>query len=42
MFFYRYTIGMFRKGYQKTLEVADLYNPLKEDRSKRLGDRLER
>lgn len=40
--FYRYTIGMFKKGYQKTLDVDDLYNPIKSDRSTILGDRLER
>lgn len=39
---YRYTIGMFKKGYQKTLDVDDLYNPIKSDRSTVLGDRLER
>lgn len=38
---YRYTIGMFKKGYSKTLEVDDLYNPTTADRSEHLGDRLE-
>lgn len=41
-FCYRYTIGMFKKGYQKTLDVDDLYNPITSDRSTILGDRLER
>lgn len=40
--FFTYTIGMFKKGYKKTLEVDDLYNPLRSDRSMLLGDRLER
>lgn len=39
---FRYTIGMFRKGYQKVLDVDDLYNPINSDRSTYLGDRLER
>lgn len=38
---YRYTLGMFKKGYSKTLETEDLYNPLNSDRSQELGDRLE-
>lgn len=33
---------MFRKGYSKTLEVDDLYNPLTSDKSQYLGDRLEK
>lgn len=33
---------MFKTGYQKTLDVDDLYNPIKSDRSTMLGDRLER
>lgn len=33
---------MFKTGYRKTLEVDDLYNPIKADRSQTLGDRLER
>ncbi|XP_018575091.1 multidrug resistance-associated protein 4-like [Anoplophora glabripennis] len=40
--FFAYTIGMFKKGYRKTLDVDDLYNPLRSDRSMLLGDRLER
>lgn len=39
--FFWYTIGMFRKGYTKVLETADLYNPLRADRSTCLGNRLE-
>lgn len=33
---------MFKKGYSKTFEVDDLYNPLTADKSQNLGDRLER
>ncbi|KAF2882882.1 hypothetical protein ILUMI_23292 [Ignelater luminosus] len=40
--FFTYTIGLFYKGYKKTLEVNDLYNPLKSDRSSLLGNRLEK
>lgn len=40
--YFRYTLGMFKTGYRKTLEVDDLYNPIKADRSQTLGDRLER
>ncbi|GJQ81826.1 hypothetical protein Trydic_g2951, partial [Trypoxylus dichotomus] len=36
-----YTLGLFRKGYSKTLEAEDLYSPLNSDRSQELGDRLE-
>ncbi|CAG9859549.1 unnamed protein product [Phyllotreta striolata] len=36
-----YTLPMFKKGYSKNLEVEDLYNPLAQDRSKFLGDRLQ-
>lgn len=39
---FSYTIGMFKKGYGKELDVDDLYNPLSADRSQYLGDRLER
>lgn len=42
LLFFTYTIGMFKKGYSKTFEVDDLYNPIKSDRSMILGDRLER
>ncbi|CAH1180472.1 unnamed protein product [Phaedon cochleariae] len=40
--FFSYTIPIFRKGMRKTLEVDDLYNPLRKDRSRLLGDALER
>lgn len=40
--FGRYTIGLFIKGYKKELDVEDIYNPLEEDRSKRLGGRLQK
>lgn len=39
---HRYTFGMFKKGYTKRLETEDLYNPLREDQSSLLGDRLEK
>ncbi|XP_022904684.2 ATP-binding cassette sub-family C member 4-like isoform X1 [Onthophagus taurus] len=39
---FTYTIGMFKKGYSKTLETEDLYSPLSSDKSQTLGDRLER
>ncbi|XP_025156981.1 multidrug resistance-associated protein 4-like isoform X2 [Harpegnathos saltator] len=37
-----WTIDLFRKGYTKSLDMEDLYEPLKEDRSNALGDRLEK
>ncbi|CAG9833829.1 unnamed protein product [Diabrotica balteata] len=40
--FFGYTYDLFKKGFSKTLEVEDLYNPLKIDRSKVLGDKLQR
>ncbi|XP_072393683.1 ATP-binding cassette sub-family C member 4-like [Diabrotica undecimpunctata] len=40
--FFSYTIEMFRKGYRKVLDVDDLYNPIRSDRSTVLGDRLEK
>ncbi|XP_050504939.1 ATP-binding cassette sub-family C member 4-like [Diabrotica virgifera virgifera] len=39
---FRYTYDLFKKGLSKTLEVDDLYNPLKIDRSQVLGDNLQR
>jgi hypothetical protein len=33
---------MFIKGYKNDLEVEDLYDPLKEHKSDRLGDLLEK
>lgn len=41
-FCFRYTIRLFIKGYKKDLDVEDLYNPLKQDRSKLLVARLQR
>ncbi|KAF5275656.1 hypothetical protein FQA39_LY06768 [Lamprigera yunnana] len=32
---------MFKKGYHKTLDIDDLYNPISSDKSRTLGDRLE-
>ncbi|XP_044751806.1 ATP-binding cassette subfamily C member 4-like [Coccinella septempunctata] len=40
--FFTYTLPMFKKGSSKELDVDDLYNPLPCDRSKHLGDRLEK
>ncbi|KAG5878881.1 hypothetical protein JTB14_005772 [Gonioctena quinquepunctata] len=40
--FFGYTFPIFKTGYKKKLEVDDLYNPLKSDRSSVLGDNLER
>ncbi|CAG9859551.1 unnamed protein product [Phyllotreta striolata] len=40
--FFTYTIELFKKGYHKTLDVDDLYNPIQSDRSQTLGDRLEK
>lgn len=37
-----WTINLFKKGYQRTLELTDLHETLYEDRSSNLGDRLER
>lgn len=38
-----WTIGIFKRGYKKKiLNVEDLYEPLKKDDSKKLGDRLEK
>lgn len=36
-----YTLDLFRTGYNKVLEVNDLFAPLKVDESGSLGDRLE-
>uniref|UniRef100_A0A182P628 Uncharacterized protein n=1 Tax=Anopheles epiroticus TaxID=199890 RepID=A0A182P628_9DIPT len=36
-----WTVDMFRKGYNQTFDVGDLYTPLEADRADRLGDRLE-
>ncbi|XP_018045577.1 PREDICTED: multidrug resistance-associated protein 4-like [Atta colombica] len=37
-----WTISLFKTGYKKALEIEDLFDPLKVDRSTFLGDRLER
>lgn len=38
-----WTIGIFRRGHQKKpFNVEDLYKPLKNDESSKLGDRLEK
>uniref|UniRef100_A0A182X2U3 Uncharacterized protein n=1 Tax=Anopheles quadriannulatus TaxID=34691 RepID=A0A182X2U3_ANOQN len=37
-----WTVDMFRKGYNQTFDIGDLYTPLEEDRADRLGNRLER
>lgn len=36
-----WTYELFKKGYQRTLKLTDLYETLTEDRSSVLGDRLE-
>lgn len=36
-----WTIGIFKKGYKKVLELQDLCQPLTVDRSEKLGDRLD-
>jgi hypothetical protein len=42
MFCFRWIKDLFRKGYDKNLEVEDLYNTLPNDRSEMLGDELEK
>ncbi|KAI4502295.1 hypothetical protein M0802_002207 [Mischocyttarus mexicanus] len=37
-----WSLNLFKIGYKKVLEIDDLYDPLKEDRSTVLGDRLEK
>lgn len=37
-----WTLGLFRKGNKKVLQIEDLYQPLKVDDSDSLGDRLEK
>lgn len=37
-----WTLKIFKKGYNKVLELEDLFKPLQADRSEVLGDRLER
>ncbi|KAG8242930.1 hypothetical protein J6590_056496 [Homalodisca vitripennis] len=42
MICFRWTLGLFREGNRRDLEVADLYVPLKEHTSNVLGDKIER
>jgi ATP-binding cassette subfamily C (CFTR/MRP) protein 4 len=37
-----WTLNLFKKGYSKVLEIGDLFSPVNDDLSERLGDRLER
>ncbi|KAJ6642102.1 ATP-binding cassette subfamily C member 4 [Pseudolycoriella hygida] len=37
-----WTYDIFKKGYQRTIELTDLFETLPEDRSAKLGDRLEK
>lgn len=39
--FFTWTLPFFKKGYQKTLQLDDIFEPLISDRSNSLGDRLE-
>lgn len=41
LLFFTWTIPLFKKGYGKVLELEDIFQPLKSDRSDKLGDRLE-
>lgn len=41
-FFFRWTMKLFYIGSKKNLEMEDIYDPVKDDESERLGDRLER
>lgn len=40
--FIYWTIPLFKKGYNKVLELNDIFQPLFADRSEVLGDRLEK
>lgn len=40
--FFIWIMPLFKKGYSKDLEVEDLYDVLKGDQAKHLGDKLER
>ncbi|XP_043486922.1 ATP-binding cassette sub-family C member 4-like isoform X1 [Polistes fuscatus] len=40
--FWWWSLNLFKVGYKKVLETDDLYDPLKEDSSTALGDRLEK
>lgn len=39
--FFVWTISLFRKGYTKVLQLDDIYESLKCDKSETLGERLE-
>lgn len=39
---FSWTIPLFKKGYNKVLELEDIFRPLDVDRSELLGDRLEK
>jgi hypothetical protein len=41
-FYFRWIKDLFWKGYDKDLEVEDLYDNLPSDRSEMLGDELEK
>lgn len=40
--FLTWTIPLFKKGYEKDLQIEDMSRPLKSDHSNLLGDRLEK
>lgn len=40
--FFGWTVPIFKKGYTKLLHPNDVFEPLDTDKSKMLGDRLER
>lgn len=40
--FFGWTIPIFKRGYGKQLDSKDVYEPLDEDRSNYLGNRLDR
>lgn len=41
LFFY-WTIPIFKRGCRKILEIEDVFRPLRADKSKSLGERLQR
>lgn len=41
MTYCRYTLGLFRRGFKKDLEDDDIYEVVKECKSKELGDETE-
>lgn len=40
--FFAWTLPLFKKGYEKVLQIEDMFQPLNADHSKLLGDRLEK